>query len=183
MVDMTPRLRNLLIGLGISVAIMIFDQFSNSSGSSNPKPTRKAKIQRPKKNTAPSTTMASSTPKTKKINSISSSKRRASISSQLVGWQRNPFNTVAKSSEADIDGTSISTEEEKDIEKSILLKNLERYNVEIVAEFNNEKIVLIDNRRFRQGEYLNSDILIDRIENDQITFRNGSTTVTRNVGN
>ena len=183
MVDMTPRLRNLLIGLGISVAIMIFDQFSNSSGSSNPKPTRKAKIQRPKKNTAPSTTMASSTPKTKKINSISSSKRRASISSQLVGWQRNPFNTVAKSSEADIDGSSISTEEEKDIEKSILLKNLERYNVEIVAEFNNEKIVLIDNRRFRQGEYLNSDILIDRIENDQITFRNGSTTVTRNVGN
>ena len=183
MVDMTPRLRNLLIGLGISVAIMIFDQFSNSSGSSNPKPTRKAKIQRPKKDTAPSTTMASSTPKTKKINSISSSKRRASISSQLVGWQRNPFNTVAKSSEADIDGTSISTEEEKDIEKSILLKNLERYNVEIVAEFNNEKIVLIDNRRFRQGEYLNSEILIDRIENDQITFRNGSTTVTRNVGN
>ena len=180
---MTPRLRNLLIGLGISVAIMIFDQFSNSSGSSSPKPKRKAKIQRPKKDTAPSTTMASSTPKTKKINSISSSKRRASISSQLVGWQRNPFNTVAKSSEADIDGTSISTEEEKDIEKSILLKNLERYNVEIVAEFNNEKIVLIDNRRFRQGEYLNSDILIDRIENDQITFRNGSTTVTRNVGN
>ena len=27
------------------------------------------------------------------------------------------------------------------------------------------------------------DDLIDRIENDQITFRNGSTTVTRNVGN
>ena len=127
--------------------------------------------------------MANSTPKPKKTNSISSSRRRTSISSQLVGWQRNPFNTVAKSSEADIDGTSISTEEEKDIEKSILLKNLERYNVEIVAEFNNEKIVLIDNRRFRQGEYLNSDILIDRIENDQITFRNGSTTVTRHVGN
>ena len=183
MVDMTPRLRNLLIGLGISVAIMIFDQFSKSSGSSNSKPTRKAKIQRPKKDTAPSTTLANSTPKPKKTNSISSSRRRASISSQLVGWQRNPFNTVAKSSEADIDGTSISSEEEKDIEKSILLKNLERYNVEIVAEFNNEKIVLIDNRRFRQGEYLNSDILIDRIENDQITFRNGSTTVTRNVGN
>ena len=65
---------------------------------------------------------------------------------------------------------------------SILL-NLERYNVEIVAEYNNEKIVFIDNRRFRQGEYLNNDILIERIENDQITFRNGNTTVTRNVGN
>ena len=118
-------------------------------------------------------------------NSISpvSSRKRSSLSSQLVGWQRNPFNAVATSSEADIDGASITSEEEKDIEKSILLKNLERYNVEIVAEFNNEKIVLIDNRRFRQGEYLNSDILIDRIENDQITFRNGSTTVTRNVGN
>ena len=183
MVDMTPRLRNLLIGLGISVAIMIFDQFSKSSGSSSSKATRKAKIQRPKKVIAPSTTLASSAPKPKNTTPTSSSRRRASISSQLVGWQRNPFNAVAKSSEADIDGASISTEEEKDIEKSILLKNLERYNVEIVAEFNNEKIVLIDNRRFRQGEYLNSDILIDRIENDQITFRNGSTTVTRNVGN
>ena len=183
MVDMTPRLRNLLIGLGISVAIMIFDQFSKSSGSSSSKASRKAKIQRPKKVITPTTTLASSAPKSKNTTSISSSRRRASISSQLVGWQRNPFNAVAKSSEADIDGASISTEEEKDIEKSILLKNLERYNVEIVAEFNNEKIVLIDNRRFRQGEYLNSDILIDRIENDQITFRNGSTTVTRNVGN
>ena len=74
-------------------------------------------------------------------------------------------------------------EKQQDIEKSILLKNLERYNVEIVAEFNNEKVVLIDNRRFRQGDYLNNDILIERIENDQITFRNGNTTVTRNVGN
>ena len=112
-----------------------------------------------------------------------SNRIRSNLSSQLVGWQRNPFNSVAASSEADIDGVSVNTETEKDIEKSILLKNLERYNVEIVAEFNNEKIVLIDSRRFRQGEYLNDDIMIDRIENDQITFRNGSTTVTRNVGN
>ena len=112
-----------------------------------------------------------------------SNRRKSNLSSQLVGWQRNPFNSVAASSEADIDGVSVNTETEKDIEKSILLKNLERYNVEIVAEFNNEKIVLIDSRRFRQGEYLNDDIMIDRIENDQITFRNGSTTVTRNVGN
>ena len=90
---------------------------------------------------------------------------------------------MALSSEADIESGSINSEKQQDIEKSILLKNLERYNVEIVAEYNNEKIVFIDNRRFRQGEYLNNDILIERIENDQITFRNGNTTVTRNVGN
>ena len=182
MVDMTPRLRNLLIGLGISVAIMIFDQFSKSSGSSNSNPVRKPKIQRPKKVVSQNSTQKSSALKTNNTSSLKS-RKRSSLSSQLVGWQRNPFNAVATSSEADIDGASITSEEEKDIEKSILLKNLERYNVEIVAEFNNEKIVLIDNRRFRQGEYLNNDILIDRIENDQITFRNGSTTVTRNVGN
>ena len=183
MVDMTPRLRNLLIGLGISLAIMIFDQFSKSSNSSSSKPVRKPKIQRPKKVVSQNSTQTNNTPKLNNSISPASSRKRSSLSSQLVGWQRNPFNAVATSSEADIDGASITSEEEKDIEKSILLKNLERYNVEIVAEFNNEKIVLIDNRRFRQGEYLNSDILIDRIENDQITFRNGSTTVTRNVGN
>ena len=180
---MTPRLRNLLIGLGISVAIMIVDQVSKSSGSSNSNSTRKAKIQKPKKVVAQNTSTKNSSFSAVKNSSIISNRRKSSLSSQLVGWQRNPFNSVAVSSEANIDGASVNTEKEKDIEKSILLKNLERYNVEIVAEFNNEKIVLIDSRRFRQGEYLNDDILIDRIENDQITFRNGSTTVTRNVGN
>ena len=180
---MTPRLRNLLIGLGISVAIMIVDQVSKSSGSSNSNSTRKAKIQKPKKVVAQNTNAKSNSLSSIKSQSKISNRRKSSLSSQLVGWQRNPFNSVAVSSEANIDGASVNTENEKDIEKSILLKNLERYNVEIVAEFNNEKIVLIDSRRFRQGEYLNDDILIDRIENDQITFRNGSTTVTRNVGN
>ncbi|RZP25045.1 hypothetical protein EVA24_00170 [bacterium] len=180
---MTPRLRNLLIGLGISVAIMIVDQGSKSSGSSNSNSARKAKIQKPKKVVAQNTNAKSNSLSSIKSQSKISNRRKSSLSSQLVGWQRNPFNSVAVSSEANIEGASVNTEKEKDIEKSILLKNLERYNVEIVAEFNNEKIVLIDSRRFRQGEYLNDDILIDRIENDQITFRNGSTTVTRNVGN
>ncbi len=180
---MTPRLRNLLIGLGISVTIMIVDQVSKSSGSSNSNSTRKAKIQKPKKVVAQNTSTKNSSLSPVNNSSIMSNRRKSSLSTQLVGWQRNPFNSVALSSEASIDGASVNTEKEKDIEKSILLKNLERYNVEIVAEFNNEKIVLIDSRRFRQGEYLNDDILIDRIENDQITFRNGSTTVTRNVGN
>ena len=180
---MTPRLRNLLIGLGISVVIMIADQFGQSSSSGSSKAPRKAKTQKPKKTVVQNSVPKASTPKTTALASVSSSKRRSSRSSQLVGWQRNPFNSVALSSEADVESGSINTEKQQDIEKSILIKSLEKYNVEIVAEFNNEKIVLIDNRRFRQGEYLNNDILIDRIENDQITFRNGSTTVTRNVGN
>lgn len=180
---MTPRLRNLLIGLGISMAIMIFDQFNQSSESSSSNASKKAKTRKPKKVVVQKSAQTTIAPSSKNIASITNTRKRSNRSSQLVGWQRNPFNTVAVNSEADIDGSSISTEQEKDIEKSILLKNLERYNVEIVAEFNNEKIVLIDSRRFRQGEYLNDEIRIDRIENDQITFRNGSTTVTRNVGN
>ena len=179
---MTPRLRNLLIGLGISVVIMIVDQVNQSSGSS--KKPQKAKTQRTKKVIAESPAQQTNTPITTSVSSAPTTKRRYSRStSQLVGWQRNPFNSVALSSEADVESGSINSEKQQDIEKSILLKNLERYNVEIVAEFNNEKVVLIDNRRFRQGEYLNNDILIERIENDQITFRNGNTTVTRNVGN
>ena len=181
---MTPRLRNLLIGLGISVVIMIVDQVNQSSGSGGSKKPRKAKTQRTKKVIAENSVQEASTPITASVSSAPTTKRRSSrSSSQLVGWQRNPFNNVALSSEADVESGSINSEKQQDIEKSILLKNLERYNVEIVAEFNNEKVVLIDNRRFRQGDYLNNDILIERIENDQITFRNGNTTVTRNVGN
>ena len=181
---MTPRLRNLLIALGVSVVVMVVDKVSQSSGSSSSS-TKASRIvvktQKPKKVVAESSVRQTNTPKTASI--ASATRKRASRASQLVGWQRNPFNIVALSSEADVESGSINSEKQQDIEKSILLKNLERYNVEIVAEFNNEKVVLIDNRRFRQGEKLNNDILIERIENDQITFRNGNTTVTRNVGN
>ena len=183
---MTPRLRNLLIALGVSVVVMVVDKVSQSSGSSNSstKASRRvAKTLKPKKVIAENSVRQTTTPKTASIASAPATRRRASRASQLVGWQRNPFNSVALSSEADVESSSINSEKQQDIEKSILLKNLERYNVEIVAEYNNEKIVFIDNRRFRQGEYLNNDILIERIENDQITFRNGNTTVTRNVGN
>ena len=182
---MTPRLRNLLIALGVSVAVMVVDKLSQSSGSSSStKASRRvAKTQKPKKVIAERSVGQTSAPKTASIASAPSTRRRSSRSSQLVGWQRNPFNSVAVSSEADLESGSINSEKQHDIEKSILLKNLERYNIEIVAEYNNEKIVFIDNRRFRQGEKLNIDISIERIENDQITFRNGNTTVTRNVGN
>ena len=48
MVVMTPRLRNLLIGLGISVVIMIVDQVNQSDSGSSKKP-QKARTQAPKK--------------------------------------------------------------------------------------------------------------------------------------
>ena len=93
MVDMTPRLRNLLIGLGISLAIMIFDQFSKSSDSSSSKPARKPKIQRPKKVVSQNSTQTNNTPKLNNSIAPLSSRKRSSLSSQLVGWQRNPFNS------------------------------------------------------------------------------------------
>ena len=86
-------------------------------------------------------------------------------------------------SQKPIKSQKTSLQKMKDIEKSILLKNLERYDIQLVAEFDNEKVVLINDRRFRKGEYLNDDIIIQGIENDQITFKSGSITVTTKVGN
>ena len=48
-------------------------------------------------------------------------------------------------------------------------------------EFSGNKIVEIDGKRFREGEYLN-DILIEKIENRQITFRMGKIQVIKEVG-
>lgn len=177
---MTPRLRILLIGLGISVVIMVVDLVNQSKSKSSKKP-RKVNTQNSSKVVASSTTKNQIVSKTTTSNATQ--RRRSSRTSQLVGWQRNPFNSVSFSDETNVESGAINKEKQQDIEKSILLKNLERYNVEIVAEFNNEKVVLIDNRRFRQGEFLNNEILIETIDNDQITFRNGNTRVTRIVGN
>ena len=84
----------------------------------------------------------------------------------------------------------------KDKDTKLLIIN----NTERQIESNSDKRVIIINMGFNSfvnpawslgvekstTDYvccLNDDILIDRIENDKITFRNGSTTVTRNVGN
>ena len=74
-------------------------------------------------------------------------------------------------------------EQIKDKEQSILLKELEIYNIELVVEYANDKIVLINGNRFRKGEYLNNDIIIQKIEKDMVTFSNGNTTVKIKVGN
>ena len=104
---MTPRLRNLLIGLGISMVIMIVDQVNQSSGSGSSKKPRKAKTQRTKKVIAESPAQQTNTPITASVASGPTTKRKSSRStSQLVGWQRNPFNSVALSSEADVESGS-----------------------------------------------------------------------------
>ena len=175
---MTPRLRLLLMGLGLSMAVLIFDQINNYRVKSSKKESRARSTPKKqvitKKVEAPATAIAS-TPR------VSNNQRRSAQTSQLVGWQRNPFSTFSLSTESN---TEVGFNSEKIIEadQSILLKNLERYNVEIVAEFNNDKIVLIDGKRFRQGEFLN-EILIETIENDQITFKMGNTRVIKSVGN
>ena len=70
---MTPRLRNLLIGLGISVVIMIVDQVNQSSGSGNSKKPQKAKTQRAKKVIAENSVQKASTPITASVASAQGS--------------------------------------------------------------------------------------------------------------
>lgn len=175
---MTPRLRLLLMGLGLSMSVLIFDQINNYRVKSSKKASRAKSAPKKqvitKKEETPATVIAS-TPK------VNNDQRRSAQTSQLVGWQRNPFSTLSLSTESNTEA-GFNSEKNIEADKSILLKNLERYNVEIVAEFNNDKVVLIDGKRFRQGDFLN-DILIETIENDQITFKMGNTRVIKSVGN
>ena len=86
-------------------------------------------------------------------------------------------------SQEPIESQKMHINQMKDLEQSILLKHLEKYNIELITEFRNQKVVLINGRRFREGENLSDDIIIQEIKNDKITFSNGSTTVTTNVRN
>ena len=72
---MTPRLRNLLIGLGISVAIMIFDQFNQSSGSSSSNASKQAKTRKPKKVVVQKSVQTNSAPISKNIASITNTRK------------------------------------------------------------------------------------------------------------
>ena len=179
---MTPRLKGLLADFGISILILVADKVSESRDESTvgfgEKPKR---FHRGPK--VPKTRMKAARQREqsrKDAETYADSIRLRPIPQTALsinGWYRNPFTSDPIGQHA----IGIGITNAPIDEKIALLNNLEQYNVEIFLEFGGNKIVEIDGKRFREGEYLN-DILIEKIENRQITFRMGKIQVIKEVG-
>ena len=97
----------------------------------------------------------------------------------LEGWSRNPFMEVYEPVSAPkIQKTKI---EKKETPEFAAITSLDGLVIETAVRMGEKAFVTINGQTFREGDLIN-DALIEKIENEQITFKIGKTKIIKDVG-
>ena len=182
---MTPRLRILSIGLALSLTYAIYDYIDRNS---NKKPVieKKKFVKKRPKSARVSLTRAESLRRKEQGRSDKKDKKDKIIPqedflpisddiSMLEGWSRNPFVEVYKP-------PSISQKiTDQTIVEEPVFTTLDGLNIETAVRMGDKAYVSINGQTFSEGDLINN-ILIERIENQKITFRVGKTRIIKDVG-
>lgn len=193
---MTPRLRMLSIGLALSLSYAIYDYIDRNS---DKKPVVTKSKEKKRARTAGVSASRAENLK-KKIarrkaklegnNSVSNTSKNTfkpesdflPISdeiNQLEGWARNPFVEVYEPKQ--ITRNIVAVELEAEIEEQAGLTTLDGLVIETAVRMGEKAFVTINGQTFREGDLIN-DALIEKIENEQITFKVGKTRIIKDVG-
>ena len=193
---MTPRLRMLSIGLALSLSYAIYDYIDRNS---DKKPVVTKSKEKKRARTAGVSASRAENLK-KKIarrkaklegnNSVSKTSKNTfkpesdflPISdeiNELEGWARNPFVEVYEPKQ--ITRNIVAAEEEAEIEEQAGLTTLDGLVIETAVRMGEKAFVTINGQTFREGDLIN-DALIEKIENEQITFKVGKTRIIKDVG-
>ncbi len=193
---MTPRLRMLSIGLALSLSYAIYDYVDRNSDkkpivtkSKEKKRARtagvsasraenlKKKIARRKAKLGGNNNTTKTTKSTFKPESdflpISDE------INELEGWARNPFVEVYEPKQ--ISRNIAAVDQEAEIEEQAGLTTLDGLIIETAVRMGEKAFVTINGQTFREGDQIN-DALIEKIENEQITFKVGKTRIIKDVG-
>ena len=193
---MTPRLRMLSIGLVLSLSYAIYDYIDRNS---DKKPVVAKSKEKKRARTAGVSASRAENLK-KKIarrkaklegnNSVSNTSKNTfkpesdflPISdeiNELEGWARNPFVEVYEPKQ--ITRNIVAAEQEAEIEEQAGLTTLDGLVIETAVRMGEKAFVTINGQTFREGDLIN-DALIEKIENEQITFKVGKTRIIKDVG-
>ncbi len=186
---MTPRLRILSIGLALSLTYAIYDYIDRNS---NKKPVieKKKVVKKRPKSARVSLTRAESLRRKGQERSDKKDKKDKIIPqedflpisddiSMLEGWSRNPFVEVYKPPSISQKITDQTIVEE--IVEEPVFTTLDGLNIETAVRMGDKAYVTINGQTFSEGDLINN-ILIERIENQKITFRVGKTRIIKDVG-
>ena len=193
---MTPRLRMLSIGLALSLSYAIYDYIDRNS---DKKPVVTKSKEKKRARTAGVSASRAENLK-KKIarrkaklegnNSFSNTSKNTfkpesdflPISdeiNELEGWARNTFVEVYEPKQ--ITRNIVAAEQEAEIEEQAGLTTLDGLVIETAVRMGEKAFVTINGQTFREGDLIN-DALIEKIENEQITFKVGKTRIIKDVG-
>jgi len=105
--------------------------------------------------------------------------------SDLDGWSRNPFVDVyepPKISKRSKATPKLEIEKlEIQINDNAVFSNLDGLIIETAVRMGEKAFVTINGQTFTEGDLIN-DALIEKIENEQITFKIGKTRIIKDVG-
>ena len=199
---MTPRLKLLSALLCLSIVYAVYDYIDRNNIGKGRELQKKAKIKRARTagtsaNSAKVRRIKAREKKLKKSiinqkenkekisNNIADFNEIANEYASLDGWSRNPFVDVYEPKPI----ASIKIPEkniqmvQKEIakEETFELNALDRLNIETAVRMGEKAFVTINGKTFREGDLIN-DALIEKIENEQITFKVGTTRIIKNVG-
>ena len=199
---MTPRLKLLSALLCLSIVYAVYDYIDRNNIGKGKELQKKAKTKRARTagtsaNSAKVRRIKAREKKLKK-NIISQQQSKEKINNNIAdfneianeyasldGWSRNPFVDVYEPKPI----ASIKIPEkniqmvQKEIakEETFELNALDRLNIETAVRMGEKAFVTINGKTFREGDLIN-DALIEKIENEQITFKVGTTRIIKNVG-
>jgi len=192
---MTPRLRMLSIGLALSLSYAIYDYVDRNSEkkpvvtkSKEKKRARtagvsasraenlKRKIERRKAKYGEPTNVKTSTSNFKPESDFLPISNEIT---ELEGWARNPFVEVYEPKA--ISKSVVSIDQEAEMEEQAGLTTLDGLIIETAVRMGEKAFVTINGQTFREGDLINN-ALIEKIENEQITFKVGKTRIIKDVG-
>ena len=182
---MTPRLRILSIGLALSLGYAIYDYIERNSNKKSE--VKKAKVVKKRPSTARvSKTRAKkiqervSAKKEKENNKFTPQKEFLPISADiktLEGWNRNPFVEVYEPPSM----TKANPNQDIKLDEKPVFTSLDGLIIETAVRMGDKAFVTINGQTFTEGDLIN-DALIEKIENEHITFKIGKTRIIKDVG-
>ena len=199
---MTPRLKLLSALLCLSIVYAVYDYIDRNNIGKGKELQKKAKTKRARTagtsaNSAKvrrikarekklKTSIANQIQNKEKINNNTADFNEiANEYASLDGWSRNPFVDVYEPKP--IASIKIPEKNIQMVQKEIVkeetfeLNALDKLNIETAVRMGEKAFVTINGKTFREGDLIN-DALIEKIENEQITFKVGTTRIIKNVG-
>ena len=200
---MTPRLKLLSFLLTLSIIYAVYDYIDRNNIGQPPK---KEKVRKQKRARTAGVTVGNKVRKViaaqKKAREKEKESKRKKIKKEsngdftqisndfslIEGWSRNPFIDVYEpviATEPKEKSKKIQLPEKK-VElklesKTFELSSIDRLVIETAVRMGDKAFVTINGQTYTEGDLIN-DALIEKIENEEVTFRVGKTKIIKDVG-
>ena len=193
---MTTRLKLLSALLCVSIVYAVYDYIDRNSVENT------TRVKKKKNRRARTAGVSASSAKVRKMYSKASNTKKTQKKTQenkvivstddfttisdeyssLDGWARNPFVEVYEPKPiANVKKEKIIEQAVQVIEKPLEINSLDQLKIETAVRMGQKAFVTINGETFEEGDLIN-DALIEKIENEKVTFRIGKTRVIKDIG-